>query len=75
MPNSIIVMCGEVKQCRVRCSEWMRVRSTASICALVTKQRRFSVAKLRTQDCHMRKRTQGLDRMPLSVAEESYLSL
>jgi len=33
---TIIVMCGEVKQCSVRCSEWMRVRSTASICALVT---------------------------------------
>jgi len=37
--SSIIVICGEVKQCSVRCnaSEWMRVRSTASICALVTK--------------------------------------
>jgi len=32
MPSSIIVMCGEVKQCSVRCIELMRVRSTASIC-------------------------------------------
>jgi len=37
--NPMIVMprCGEVKECSVRCSEWMWVRSTASICALVTK--------------------------------------
>jgi len=33
--SSIIVMCGQVKQCSVRCNEWMRVRSTVSICALV----------------------------------------
>jgi len=37
MPSSIIVMCGEVKQCSVRCSEWTRVRSTASICAQIVK--------------------------------------
>ena len=55
MPNSIIVMCGKVKQCSVpqSCSDWMRVCSTTSICALVTRQQRVSVAKLRTQGCHM----------------------
>jgi len=37
MPSSIIVMCEEAKQCSVRCNEWMRVRSTASICALLTR--------------------------------------
>ena len=57
MPSSIIVMCGEVKQCSARCSEWMRVRSTASICALVTRYRRLSVAKPRTRGYHMLKST------------------
>jgi len=42
-------VCGEVKQFRVRYSEWMRVSSTTSICALVTRYQRFSVAKPRTQ--------------------------
>jgi len=57
MPSSIIVMCGEVKQCSVRCNEWMRVRSTASICASMIRLRRFLVVKPRTQGCHMQKRT------------------
>jgi len=37
MPSSIVVMCGEVKQCSVRCNEWMMVRLTTSTCALVTR--------------------------------------
>ena len=53
-PSSSIIVCGEVKQCRVRCSELMRVRLTVSTCVLLTRYCRCSVAKLRTQDCHTR---------------------
>ena len=74
-PSSSIIIRGDVKQCSVRCSELMKVRSTVSICVLLTKYHRCSVVKLSTQDCHMRKSTNGLDRMPRRVAWVSYRRL
>ena len=66
-PSSSIIICDGVKQCSVHCRE-LRVRSTVSIWGLLTRYCRCSVAKLRTQDCHMRKSTNELDLMPRRVA-------